>query len=63
MSITEYIKKLESIIEEMEEDFYHTSETATIVENAPLALMQVAHNTKLRTLKSVAKDLKENLGQ
>ena len=59
MCLPDYIEKLKSIVATMEADYYHTSETATIQVNAPLALMQLSHNTKLQTLKSVIKDLEE----
>lgn len=57
MYLGEYIDELKRIISEMEADYYHTSEPATIQINAPLALMQLSHNTKLSTLKSVVKNL------
>lgn len=59
MTLPDYLNKLQDVAQKMEQDEYHTEPKATIQTNAPLALMQIAHNVKLATIKGVITDLQQ----
>jgi hypothetical protein len=51
------IKEIEAKLEELKNDDSFKSPTATLFENAPLALIQLELETKVRVLEWVLKDV------